>query len=251
MLVACTSTGPPRPESSEDGHRQTASEIFGQEAWRLDPHQERLGPARRNLWPAAMRAPRHGHVNRWISTAGVGPVDDDRTRRGHEDIERMQVHVQEAISLAARCPVEPRGSRQLVQGHVQIGQLARHSPDPPRSRPECLDHRRTVNLLHHQIETIITHFRDPGRGIAVDRTNSSCSLHWPSTDHCVTVEGPVSGRIRRCRHRDPYAIRSPCVLMMTKTRPDPSAVPEHRTAGTWRLSDTRPTSPPCNRFEPV
>lgn len=101
--------------------------------------------------------PSERHIDGGITSARIGPVDDNRTSRAHHHVQWMEVEVEETISTTERGVMQPARSRKLVKPTMEIGQ---HSPQT-RNHPWALAHHchhvNALDALNDHAEAVIAH----------------------------------------------------------------------------------------------
>ncbi len=78
--------------------------------------------------------------------------------------------MEETASTSDGCVVKPRGSRQLMEPMMEIGQHPSQPSNCPRSSAHHCHHVRTLDALDHHVETVFAHVfnRRYGESLASD-----------------------------------------------------------------------------------
>src|SRR5215471_368342 len=95
----------------------------------------------------------------------VGPIDDDGTARGEDDVQRVQIQVEETRAIPERGRDPVRGG-QLMQAPMERGERRRLPTVRPGPMLELLEHGATLDTLHDELRAIRAQHLHPRRWIS-------------------------------------------------------------------------------------
>lgn len=90
------------------------------------------------------------HIECWITSGRVGPIDDNRSARRHHDVHRMQVEVDESVT-GQRSDRHPGWSRYPVELFMELGENTSAPAEREWWRADKTPHRWTVETVHDEI----------------------------------------------------------------------------------------------------
>src|SRR5215475_2173986 len=95
----------------------------------------------------------------------VGPVDDDRTARGQNDVQRVEIQMEETRAIPGKGRDPVRGG-ELVQAPMERGERRRLPTVRPGPTLELLEHGATLDTLHDELRAIRVQLLHPRRRIS-------------------------------------------------------------------------------------
>ena len=126
--------------------------------------------------------PCQGHVGVGVSDARVRPIDDHGPRLRQHDVQRMQVEMQQARTLADGRDGQEVRWRNLVQPPVQRRQRVRRATQRPRCPAQRVDQRPAIDTFHDEAAAVIEQLLDGRHRIPVaQRGTPSCGLRSPES----------------------------------------------------------------------
>jgi hypothetical protein len=79
----------------------------------------------------------------------------------------MEVEMQDTITVPEWCRSEEPGWWDMVELAVEVGEDGTVAADRPGGSPQGLDHRRSVDPLHHEVGSVVTELLHGGDWVAL------------------------------------------------------------------------------------